>query len=162
LQSGALAVALRATAVEEPVSAAIQSIGDPADRVEVALPEDLPLVAADAALLERSLANVLANALRHSPPGVPVRVEAGRVGEDVHLRVVDRGPGIPVAQRARVVAPFQRWGDQRTDDGVGLGLAIAVGFVEAMGGSMSLDDTPGGGLTVTIALHGETPRGVAA
>ena len=134
LQSGSLAVAVRPTAVEEPVSAAIHSIGAPARAVSVAIPEDLPLVRADAALLERSLANVLANALRHNPEGEPVRLEAGVVGDDVHLRVVDRGPGIPAAQRAHVVAPFQRLGDQRTDDGVGLGLAIAVGFVEAMGG----------------------------
>jgi two-component system sensor histidine kinase KdpD len=114
-------------------------------------------VRADAALLERSLANVLANALRHNPEGEPVRLEAGVVGDDVHLRVVDRGPGIPASQRARVVAPFQRLGDQRTDDGVGLGLAIAVGFVEAMDGAITLDDTPGGGLTVTIVLHRATP-----
>jgi two-component system sensor histidine kinase KdpD len=157
LQSGALAVAVRPTAVEEPVSAAIHSIGATARAVSVSIPDDLPLVRADAALLERSLANVLANALRHSPDNEPVRLEAGVVGDDVHLRVVDRGPGIPVAQRAHVVAPFQRLGDQRTDDGVGLGLAIAVGFVEAMGGAITLDDTPGGGLTVTIVLHRATP-----
>ncbi|HEY5876887.1 MAG TPA: DUF4118 domain-containing protein, partial [Ilumatobacteraceae bacterium] len=162
LQSGALAVAVRPTAVEEPVSAAIHSIGAPARAVSVSIPEDLPLVRADAALLERSLANVLANALRHNPDSEPVRLEAGVVGNSVHLRVVDRGPGIPAGQRAHVVAPFQRLGDQRTDDGVGLGLAIAVGFVEAMGGALTLDDTPGGGLTVTIVLHRATPDHEAA
>ena len=162
LQSGALAVAVRPTAVEEPVSAAIHSIGAPARAVSVSMPDDLPLVRADAALLERSLANVLANALRHNPDDEPVRLEAGAVGDDVHVRVVDRGPGIPAAQRPRVVAPFQRFGDQRTDDGVGLGLAIAVGFVEAMGGAITLDDTPGGGLTVTIILHRAIPGHEAA
>jgi two-component system, OmpR family, sensor histidine kinase KdpD len=162
LQSGALAVSIRPTALEEPVSAAIHSVGQSGESVAVSLPDDLPLVQADAALLERSLANVLANALRHSPPDQPVRLEAGVVGADVHLRIVDRGPGIPSRQRARVVAPFQRLGDQRTDDGVGLGLAIAVGFVEAMDGTLTLDDTPGGGLTVTIVLHRATPGGEVA
>lgn len=162
LQSGALAVALRPTALEEPISAAIQSIGEPAEAIDVEIPDDLPLVHADGALLERSLANVLANALRHSPSGQPVRVSAGIVGDEVHLRVVDRGPGIPMTQRARILAPFQRLGDQQTDEGVGLGLAIAVGFVEAMGGTLTLDDTPGGGLTVTIALHRKHPGHEAA
>jgi two-component system sensor histidine kinase KdpD len=104
-------------------------------------------------LLERSLANVISNALRHSPPQHVVRVEAGIVGDSVHLRIIDRGLGIPAADRARVRTPFQRLGDQRTnDDGVGLGLSIAQGFVEAMHGALTLDDTPGGGLTVTITL----------
>lgn len=106
----------------------------------------------DAALLERSLANVIANAMRHSGPGIPVRVEAGIVADRLHLRVVDRGPGISPEDRTRIVQPFQRLGDQHASDGVGLGLSIAQGFVDAMHGTFSLDDTPGGGLTVTIAL----------
>ena len=82
-----------------------------------------------------------------------MRVEAGLVGTLVHLRIIDRGPGVPAADRAGVTMPFQRLGDQPTnDDGVGLGLSIAQGFVEAMDGTLTLDDTPGGGLTVTIAL----------
>ena len=110
-------------------------------------------VMSDPVLLERSLANVISNAVRHAPPDQPVRVEAGIVGDSVHLRIVDRGEGIPAADRDRVTTPFQRLGDQRTnDDGVGLGLSIARGFVDAMHGTFTLDDTPGGGLTVTITL----------
>ena len=106
----------------------------------------------DSTLLERSLANVVSNALRFSPPGTPVRIEAAEVGHSVHLRIVDRGIGIKAGDRSRVTLPFQRFGDAPDGDGVGLGLSIAEGFVEAMGGALTLDDTPGGGLTVTIAL----------
>jgi two-component system sensor histidine kinase KdpD len=78
-------------------------------------------------------------------------VEAGVVGSSVHLRVIDRGRGIALSERTKVLAPFQRLGDQHTN-GVGLGFSIAQGFVEAMHGTLTLDDTPGGGLTVTIIL----------
>jgi two-component system sensor histidine kinase KdpD len=95
---------------------------------------------------------VIGNALRHTPAGQHVRIEAGPVGDSVHLRVVDRGPGVPAADRARVTTPFQRLGDAHITEGVGLGLSIARGFVDAMHGTFTLDDTPGGGLTVTITL----------
>ena len=74
------------------------------------------------------------------------------VGSFVHLRVIDRGPGIPRAQREAVFEPFQRLGDRSNAAGAGLGLAIARGFTRATGGDVELDDTPGGGLTVTILL----------
>ena len=104
---------------------------------------------------ERSLANIVANALRFSPPGTPVVVEAAEIGRTIHIRVVDRGIGIKPEHRAKVTLPFQRFGDTPDGQGVGLGLSIAQGFVDAMGGSLTLDDTPGGGLTATIIL----PRG---
>jgi two-component system sensor histidine kinase KdpD len=106
----------------------------------------------DPDLLERSLANVIGNAVRHNPPDQSVRIEAAPVGDSVHVRVIDRGPGVPAADRARVTTPLQRLGDDQTNDGIGLGLSIARGFVDAMEGALSLDDTPGGGLTVTITL----------
>jgi two-component system sensor histidine kinase KdpD len=81
-----------------------------------------------------------------------VRVEGGRVGQRVDLRVVDHGIGVPVPERERIFEPFQRLGDGGADSGVGLGLAVARGFVEAMGGELSVDDTPGGGLTFTVSL----------
>ena len=118
--------------------------------------ETAPLVDVDGALLERALANVLANAVAVQPPGRPVRVEAGAAGglDDarVHLRVVDEGPGLPEQDRTRVFEPFQRLGDRSTQAGVGLGLAIAHGFTRANGGRLELDDTPGGGLTVVFDL----------
>jgi two-component system sensor histidine kinase KdpD len=152
LQIGALAMEIRPTVLTDTVNSALLSLNVPPDEVRVEIGSDT-WVMSDPMLLERSLANVISNALRHSPPQHAVRVEAGIVGDSVHLRIIDRGLGIPVGDRARVRTPFQRLGDQRTnDDGVGLGLSIAQGFVEAMHGALTLDDTPGGGLTVTITL----------
>jgi two-component system, OmpR family, sensor histidine kinase KdpD len=114
-------------------------------------------VNADPGLLDRVIANLVQNALRFSPAGVPVRVAGSSYGDPpkmVELRVIDRGPGIPESERERAFAPFQRRDDHSTagSPGVGLGLAIARGFTEAMGGSLTMEDTPGGGLTVVISL----------
>ena len=112
------------------------------------MPETLPRVLADPGLLERALANVIGNALRFSPPASPAaRRRAGVVDGVVDVRVVDRGPGVPRGERERLFLPFQRLGDSGQGDGVGLGLAVAKGFVEAMGGEIEVEDTPGGGLT---------------
>ena len=81
-----------------------------------------------------------------------MRVEACVVDGVVDLRVVDRGPGIPRRMRDKVFQPFQRLGDSPNGTGVGLGLAVARGFVEAMGGDIAIDDTPGGGTTMVISL----------
>jgi two-component system sensor histidine kinase KdpD len=116
------------------------------------VPETLPEVLADPTLLERSVANLAANALRYSPADSPVRIEAGAFRDRVDLRVIDSGAGVPLELRDRVFEPFQRLGDHDTDSGVGLGLAVARGFVVAMGGQLELDDTPGGGLTAVISL----------
>ena len=156
LQIGALAVELQPAAVSEVAAAALQSIAAPPGSVDVCIDPDVPLVLCDAALLERSLANIISNAIRHNPPAQPVRVESALIGDDVHIRVVDFGPGVAAAQRAKVLAPFQRLGDQHTSNGVGLGFSIAQGFVDAMSGTLTLDDTPGGGLTVTIMLPAVT------
>ena len=154
LQAGALSLHRRPVGVEEIVPAALSSLGDRArgDVVEVGVAETLPRVEADPALLERVLANLIDNALAWSPPGVPVRVEAGGVPGAVHVRIVDRGPGIPPAERDRVFLPFQRLGDRSSGAGVGLGLAVARGFTVAMGGELTVEDTPGGGTTMVVVL----------
>jgi len=69
------------------------------------------------------------------------------------VRVLDRGPGVPLQERSRLFVPFQRLGDSSQDEGVGLGLAVAKGFVEAMGGEIEVEDTPGGGLTIVLRLR---------
>jgi two-component system, OmpR family, sensor histidine kinase KdpD len=153
LQVGALDLTLRAVALEEVVAAALAGLAAPHDQVEVDVPDSLPMVLADAALLERAVANLVSNALAWSPDRTPVRVQAGQIGRSIDLRVVDRGPGVPRDDRERIFLPFQRFGDRSTDAGVGLGLAIAKGFIEAMGARLSLDDTPGGGLTMTVRLQ---------
>jgi two-component system sensor histidine kinase KdpD len=111
----------------------------------------LPAVLADPVLLERAVANVVDNAISFTPAGERVRIEASELDGRVELRVIDHGPGIPEADRQRVLQPFQRLGDSRPG-GVGLGLAVADGFLTAMGATIDIDDTPGGGATMTIGL----------
>jgi two-component system, OmpR family, sensor histidine kinase KdpD len=152
LQSGAVTVSHQAVHVDDVVAAALASFEHDASRIRVDVPDTLPPIDADPALLERALANIIANALAWSPPSAPVDIEAAPVAGRIHLRVIDRGPGVDPADRARVFQPFQRLGDRRTQAGVGLGLAVARGFVDAVGGRIVLDDTPGGGLTVLIEL----------
>ncbi len=106
----------------------------------------------DPAILERVVVNVMENALRYSPTGKPPMLSASSLGDWVELRIVDRGPGIPQKERDRVFVPFQRLGDTDNTTGVGLGLALSRGFTEAMGGSLTAEDTPGGGLTMTLSL----------
>ncbi len=155
LQTGVFHLDVRPVGLDEVVYAALASLSHDATRVNVDVPETLPRVIADPALLERAVANLVDNALSWSPPDVKLRVEAGRCGDRIDFRVVDRGPGIPPAQRDKVFRPFQRLGDggATSKDGVGLGLAVAKGFVEAMGGELTLEDTPGGGLTSVISLR---------
>src|SRR3954453_8787975 len=151
LQIGALAVDCQPIEVTESIAAALHSAGSAADQVEVEVPDALPAAFGDSALLERSLHNVLTNALHHAGDA-PVRLTVGVVRDEVHVCTIDRGPGIPSEMRTRVMAPFQQLGDARSANGVGLGMSIAQGFVEAMHGRLELDDTPGGGLTVIISL----------
>jgi two-component system sensor histidine kinase KdpD len=152
LQSGALDFTMRDVGLEEVVPAAIKGLGERGHAVEMNVDETLPRVHADTALLERAIANLVDNAVTWSPSNEPVRVEAGAIAGRVDLRVVDRGPGIPPDQRKRMFEPFQRLGDQSNGTGTGLGLAVARGFVEAIGGEITVEDTPGGGLTVVLSL----------
>ena len=157
LQTGAVDLVLREVGFDEVVPAALYTIRSGEDAARVAdvvvdVPETLPRVKGDAGLLERAVANLVANALHASPPDRPVRVVAGTVLDRVELRVVDQGKGIPLDQRERVFQPFQRLGDRPNGTGVGLGLAVARGFVEAMGGELTIEDTPGGGTTMVVSL----------
>jgi two-component system sensor histidine kinase KdpD len=151
LEAGAVRAQVQPVALEEVVPLALSGLAAHA-RLVVAVPETLPQVLADPALLERVVANLAANALRYSPFDRPVRVEAAAIGHRIDVRVVDFGPGVPADQRTSVFEPFQRLGDNDTDNGVGLGLAVARGFTRAMGGQLELDDTPGGGLTAVVTL----------
>ena len=109
------------------------------------VPEDVPVIA-DAGLLERALANIVANAAAYSPADDPPRIVAGAV-DGVDLRIVDRGPGVPAADATGCSSPSNASVTGRTAAAVGLGLAVAPGFVEAMGGAIEVEDTPGGGVT---------------
>ncbi|WP_425578540.1 ATP-binding protein [Streptomyces gulbargensis] len=152
LQAGALSLDLRPTAWEEVIPAALDGLPDAGRKVVFHGLEEAPLVLADPPLLERVVANLVANAVRHSPPGHPVLLGASTLSGRVELRVVDRGPGLPPTDRDRVFEPFQRLGDTDNTTGVGLGLALARGLTEAMGGTLTPEDTPGGGLTMVVTL----------
>jgi two-component system sensor histidine kinase KdpD len=154
LATGAFTVHHISMGVDEIVPAALASLGDRARHGSVIanIPETLPRIETDPALLERAIANVIDNAIAFSPPDEPVRVEAGVVTSQIHLRVIDRGPGIPIADRERVFLPFQRLGDGSKEGGVGLGLAVAKGFIEAVGGDIYIEDTPGGGTTMVVTM----------
>ncbi len=159
LQTGTYSVVIEGLSLREVVASAMAGLDPRGCVVEVDVAEDLPKVLADPALLERAIANIIDNALRFSPAEGVVRVVAGRVGSDVDLRVVDRGPGISPADRERVFRPFQRLGDVSEGAGIGLGLPVAKGFIEAMGAELTIEDTPGGGTTIVVSLPAEEPAG---
>jgi two-component system sensor histidine kinase KdpD len=152
LQAGALGMSLTAIGLEEAVPRALDELGEAGRIVWVRIPDELPAVRADPALLERILVNLVGNALRFSPDGQPPLLSASEHGGQVELRVVDHGPGIPESERDQVFLPFQRLGDRDNDSGVGLGLALSRGLAEAMGGTLAPETTPGGGLTMVLAL----------
>jgi two-component system sensor histidine kinase KdpD len=157
LQTGVMQLVMRDVGLEEVVPRALDGLADRPVAVVLDLPETLPRVSADAPLLERAVANIVDNARSWSPEGQCVRVEAGSVGDRVHLRVIDHGPGIPMDQRELIFQPFQRLGDNpRNGTGVGLGLAVARGFIDAMNGELTVEDTPGGGLTMVLSLPAAT------
>ncbi|RMI05126.1 DUF4118 domain-containing protein [Cellulomonas triticagri] len=153
LQAGALGVANRPTDVDDVVLPALDELGLGPQDVRLDLDPDLPPVLADAALLRRVLVNVLANAVRVSPPGVLPSVRTSAFADRVEIRVVDHGPGVPAERRADLFVPFQRLGDVDNTTGLGLGLALSRGFAEGMGGTLTPEDTPGGGLTMVVALR---------
>jgi two-component system sensor histidine kinase KdpD len=152
LQAGALGVHLLAVGAEEVVPLALDSLGPDGRDVITHIPDHLPTIQADPGLLERILVNLVANALRYSPPERPPVITASTLGDLLELRVIDHGPGIPADRRDDVFLPFQRLGDRDNHTGVGLGLALSRGLTEAMSGTLTPEETPGGGLTMVISL----------
>ncbi|WP_055565838.1 sensor histidine kinase [Streptomyces atriruber] len=156
LQTGTVTPLIREIDLDEVVPMALGGVPD--GSAELDIPETLPMVAVDKGLLERAVANIVENAVKYAPDDEPVKVSASALGERVEIRVVDRGPGVPDSAKDRIFAPFQRYGDAPRGAGVGLGLAVARGFVEAMGGTLAAEDTPGGGLTMVLTLRAAAGR----
>jgi two-component system sensor histidine kinase KdpD len=152
LQAGALSLFARPSGLDEIVARALDNLDPLGWDITVEIPESLPAVYADPAILERVVVNLIENALRYSPAGKPPLITASALGDRVELRVVDRGPGIPEQDKERMFVPFQRLGDTDNTTGVGLGLALSRGLTEAMDGTLTAEDTPGGGLTMTVSL----------
>ncbi|WP_224391707.1 DUF4118 domain-containing protein [Pseudonocardia sp. ICBG1293] len=149
LAAGAVTPLLAPVGYDEVAATALLGL-EGADRVRVEIGEDLPDVLADAGLLDRVLANVVDNALRHG--GTEVVLRASAYSDRVELRVVDRGRGVAPRERDALFAAFQRLGDRDATSGLGLGLSVAQGLTVVMGGELTAEDTPGGGLTVVVSL----------
>jgi two-component system sensor histidine kinase KdpD len=152
LQAGALPVFPRPANLEEIIERSLSGIGPQARAIMVRIPPDLPRVMVDPPIMERVIANLTTNALRYSPNGSPPLLTASADGGRVILRVVDRGPGVPEADRDRIFLAFQRLGDTGSTIGVGLGLTVSRGLTDAMGGTLEPEETPGGGLTMAISV----------
>ncbi|MCM6773825.1 sensor histidine kinase KdpD [Nocardia sp. CDC159] len=158
LAVGVVKPQLKRVYLEEVVGRAVVGVGmgtrgvrrAAVDRIKVEVGD--VSVRADSGLLERVLANLIDNALRYSPNDTPIRVTAERTGDRVSVTVVDYGPGVPTGLEDQLFEPFQRLGDRDNSTGVGLGLSVVRGFVEAMGGTVHAEPTPGGGLTMVIDL----------
>ncbi|MDR6987535.1 two-component system sensor histidine kinase KdpD [Paenarthrobacter nitroguajacolicus] len=142
----------------EVIPAALRGV--PSGTVRVDLPANLPAIDADAGMLERVIANIAENAVKYAPGSDIVIVASGGglsttsldgrpSGE---LRIIDHGQGVPADGVVRMFQPFQRLDDVPASTGVGLGLAVAKGFAEAMGGTLTAEATPGGGLTMVIRM----------
>ncbi|WP_329045765.1 DUF4118 domain-containing protein [Amycolatopsis sp. NBC_01488] len=154
LATGAVQPVLRPVGYDEVVATALSAL-DAREPIELDVDDGLPAVLADAGLLERAVANVIDNALRHGVTGrtpSAIAIRASAYAGRVELRVVDHGRGLPKGAADSAFAPFQRLGDRNTTTGVGLGLSVAKGFVEAMDGTIRAEDTPGGGLTIVLSL----------
>ena len=159
LQAGVIGVSLEPLNVADAVLPALEELElGPAD-VELEIPVARCLVLADHVLLQRVLVNLLANAARFSPRGTKSVLAVSEFSGRVEIRVIDSGPGVPEHRQSEIFTPFQRLGDTDNQTGLGLGLALAKGFTEGMGGTLETEDTPGGGLTMVLSLPaaGGTP-----
>ncbi|MEU3351175.1 sensor histidine kinase KdpD [Streptomyces sp. NPDC037389] len=156
LQTGTVTPLIREIDLDEVVPMALGGV--PETSVVLDIPETLPMVAVDPGLLERAVANIVENAVKYSPDGSRVLVSASALGDRVEVRVADQGPGVPDSAKDRIFEPFQRYGDAPRGAGVGLGLAVARGFAESMGGTLAAEDTPGGGMTMVLTLRAAAGR----
>lgn len=152
VQAGVLAVSLTHVDIDDLLPSVLDELGIAPGEIVIDVPDDVPAVHADAVLLQRAIVNLLTNALRYSPPGRPPRLSASSFGGFVEIRVADAGKGVSDERKQEIFLPFQRVGDTDNTTGIGLGLALTKGFVEGMGGELTVEDTPAGGLTMVISL----------
>jgi two-component system sensor histidine kinase KdpD len=157
LQAEAVRPLTREVGLDDVVTRTVSAM-PAASTVELQLPDDLPPVLADAGLLDRVVANLVDNALKHAPRDRPVTVATSHTRDRVQLRVVDHGPGVDDRDKEQMFAAFQRLGDEGSREGLGLGLAVAKGLTEALGGRLLAEDTPGGGLTMVVDLPAALPE----
>lgn len=152
LQAGAMAVHKVRVSFPDLLPQVLSSIPITAAEVNISYASNLPEVYTDAGLMERVLANLISNATTHGVSESVPSVTVSRHGETIQIRIIDYGRGLDLSNMAQLFTPFRRLGDMNNKEGVGLGLALSKGLVEAMGGKLTLEETPGGGLTVVIDI----------
>jgi len=156
LEAGAARPQRELWPIDELVSRALEALGAEATRVTVALDDQAPLVRVDASQLERVLVNVLENALRFSSPADAVELTVTSTGDDVLVRISDRGPGLDGEDLERIFQPFEH--GRGGGHGTGLGLAIARGFAQANGCRVWAERRPGSGASFVLALEAAAAR----
>jgi two-component system sensor histidine kinase KdpD len=119
--------------------------------IRLDVPDEIPLALVDHALIEQAVAKLLANAGSHTAPNLPIEVDAEYTNENLLISVSDRGHGIPPESTERLFEKFYR-GDDRKTGGLGLGLSIARGLIEAHGGTLTVENRDGGGARFVIKL----------
>ncbi len=153
LESGVIRPKREWCDVRELLRSAVEIEGETSNRREVKLdvPENLPLALVDHTLIEQAVAKLLANAGSHTPSASPIEIDAEYTDNQMRISVSDRGPGLRPESAERIFEKFYR-GDERKTGGLGLGLSIARGFVEAHGGRLTAENRDGGGARFTISL----------
>ena len=139
--------------VSELLQSAVESERESLDERDVRLdvPDDIPLALMDHTLIEQAVAKLIANAASHTPSRSPIEIDAEYEADRLRICVSDRGPGLSEESAGRVFEKFYR-GDGRKTGGLGLGLSIARGFVEAHGGQLTAENRDGGGARFIISL----------
>ena len=150
LEAGEVSVHPESVLLNAALTNVVNNIDTRGRIVECDVPSDLPALRTDPILLQRVIGNIVSNACRFGPADKPVTIKVGVVGDYVQLLVVDQGPGMPVALREAVLAPFDRLRGAQLN--AGLNLTVASGFTQLLGGRLLFEDTPGGGLTVAVDL----------
>jgi two-component system sensor histidine kinase KdpD len=154
IRAGAMIPAREPIAVDETVAAVVARLSPKLEgvRISLAIRPNLPDVLADPMQVDQVLTNLLENAIGHSPRGGEVRLSATRYRDMIQIRVADRGPGVPPAERERVFEAFYRGHPASGRPGSGLGLAIARAIVVEHGGRIWVEGAPGGGTVVVFEL----------
>jgi len=164
IESGEVKLRRQWQPFEEVVGSALKAAQSALERhpVDVALGAHMPLVEFDATLIERVLYNLLENAAKYTPAGTHVTLAADVAGDELVVSVTDAGPGIPKGQEEAIFEKFTRGARESATPGVGLGLAISRGIVEAHHGRITAANVPGGGARITFTLPLGTPPSVPA
>ena len=157
VQSGTLRLHCSGHDPAGAIASALDELQLGPDRITLALNHDGAQAEIDPALLQRAVANLLTNAVRHSPRDVPAHVSTSVFASNIEIRIIDHGPGVDPERHDEMFVPFQRLGDTDNSTGLGLGLALSRGFIEAMHGSITPETTPGGGLTMVITIPRVAP-----